>query len=125
MALDKYFETDKDVPTRLNQNYIELAIFALFRIDLMNHIKVLSIMSKQFHIAPTSFNDMYYWEFEIYMRYINDLVKEENDAQKAEMDKYGVSDMMSGMKSGKFMKNMTPKMPTMTTPKMDMGSMKF
>ena len=82
-------------------------------------------MSKQFHIAPTSFNDMYYWEFEIYMRYINDLVKEENDAQKAEMDKYGVSDMMNGMKSGKFMKNMTPKMPTMTTPKMDMGSMKF
>lgn len=82
-------------------------------------------MSKQFHIAPTSFNDMYYWEFEIYMRYINDLVKEENDAQKAEMDKYGVSDMMTNMKNGKLMKNMTPKMPTMTTPKMDMGSMKF
>lgn len=82
-------------------------------------------MSKQFHIAPTSFNDMYYWEFEIYMRYINDLVKEENEAQKSEMDKYGVSDMMSGMKSGKFMKNMTPKMPSVVTPKMNMGSMKF
>ena len=82
-------------------------------------------MSKQFHIAPTSFNDMYYWEFEIYMRYINDLVKEENDAQKSEMDKYGVSDMMTNMKSGKFMKNMTPKMPSVVTPKMNMGPMKF
>ena len=82
-------------------------------------------MSKQFHIPPTSFKDMYYWEFEIYMKYVNDLVKEENEAQKSEMDKYGVSDMMNGMKSGKFMKNMTPKMPTMATPKMDMGSMKF
>lgn len=82
-------------------------------------------MSKQFHIPPTSFNDMYYWEFEIYMKYVNDLVKEENDAQKAEMDKYGVSDMMNGMKSGKFMKNMTPKMPSVVTPKMNMGPMKF
>ena len=82
-------------------------------------------MSKQFHIAPTSFNDMYYWEFEIYMKYVNDLVKEENEAQKSEMDKYGVSDMMSGMKSGKFMKNMTPKMPSVVTPKMNMGPMKF
>lgn len=82
-------------------------------------------MSKQFHIPPISFNDMYYWEFEIYMKYVNDLVKEENEAQKAEMDKYGVSDMMNGMKSGKFMKNMTPKMPSVVTPKMNMGPMKF
>ena len=59
------------------------------------------------------------------MKYVNDLVKEENEAQKSEMDKYGVSDMMNGMKSGKFMKNMTPKMPSVVTPKMNMGSMKF
>lgn len=86
-------------------------------------------MSKQFHISPQAFNEMYYWEFEIYMMQVNDLVKEENDSQKAEMDKYGVSNMMKGMKDGSYMRNMTkgvmPKVPTPSTPKFDMGGMKF
>ena len=32
------------------------------------------------------------WEYEIYIKCLNDLVKEENDQQQAEMDKHNVND---------------------------------
>ena len=57
------------------------------------------------------------------MRELNDQVKEENDAQQEQLDKYHVNDMMSSMSSGKFMSGLTPKMPAM--PKMpSFGTMK-
>ena len=56
-------------------------------------------MTKQFNIPPQSFDEMPYWEFEIYLKLLNNAVKEENESQKAEMDKYHISKDMIGKKS--------------------------
>lgn len=76
----------------LDNSYIETAIFNLFKIDIINFIKTKAILSKEFHIQPSELDNMAAWEYEIFMKEINDAVKEENDRNKQEMDKSGISD---------------------------------
>lgn len=100
----------------LDNSYIESAIFALFRIDLINYIKVKSILAKEFHIQPSEIDKMPAWEYEIFMKEINDAVKEENERNKAEMDKAGLGDaqkMTNPNNISKMQKAAMPKMPTM------------
>ena len=127
MDLDKYGwlkEGDIDYPPKsLDEQYIETALFALFKINLLEHLKVKAALTKQFHVAPKDFDDMYYWDYEIYLKSLNDLVKEENDSQKAEMDKYHINDYMDKARSGKLME--TPKMPSMSGFGSGMSNMKF
>lgn len=54
------------------------------------------------------------WEYEIYIKCLNDLVKEENDQQQAEMDKHNVKDYQK-MANPKNISKMAqpPKMPSM------------
>ena len=79
----------KDPASLLDSTYIESAIFGLFRIDLMNYIKVKSILAKEFHIQPSEIDMMPAWEYELFMKEINKAVKEENDRNQKEMDKSG------------------------------------
>lgn len=82
-------------------------------------------LAKQFHIQPSEIDNMCFWEYELFVKNINDFVKEENDQQKAEMDKYHVNEYMNMAKPGnvnKMISNPTaniPKMPNMNS------SMKF
>ena len=100
----------------LDNTYIETAIFGLFRIDLMNYIKVKSILAKEFHIQPSEIDKMPAWEYELFMKEINQAVKEENDRNKKEMDNAGI-DKVQKMSDPKYMQSMqnkyTPKMPSM------------
>ena len=100
----------------LDNTYIETAIFGLFRIDLMNYIKVKSILAKEFHIQPSEIDKMPAWEYDLFMKEINQAVKEENDRNKKEMDNAGI-DKMQKMSNPKYMQSMqnkyTPKMPSM------------
>lgn len=79
----------KDPASLLDSTYIESAIFGLFRIDLINYIKVKSILAKEFHIQPSEIDMMPAWEYELFMKEINKAVKEENDRNQKEMDKSG------------------------------------
>lgn len=106
----------------LDNTYIETAIFGLFRIDLMNYIKVKSILAKEFHIQPSEIDKMPAWEYELFMREINQAVKEENERNQKEMDKAGI-DKAQKMSDPNYIKSMqnkyTPKMPSMPSmPKM-------
>lgn len=88
----------------------------MFRINLVEHIKMKAALAKQFHIQPSEIDKMPYWEYEIFIKQINDLVKDENDKQKSEMDKYHVSEYMNMARPGninKMMSNAQPKMPNM------------
>lgn len=120
-ALDKWlippshYEVDK-----LDDTYIDKAIYKLFTINTIQLINVKAILAKQFHIAPSEVDRMPYWEYEYWMKALNDQVKEENESQQEQMDKYKVGDVMSSISSGKFAKNMTPQTPTM--PKMQAPS---
>ena len=108
---------DQDKKSKLFDNsYLETAIFGLFRIDILNFIKVKSILAKEFHIQPSEIDAMPAWEYELFMREINQAVKEENERNKAEMDKagYDKAQKMSDPKyAQKMAQNQMPKMPNM------------
>ena len=107
---------DQDKFKLLDNSFIESAIFGLFRIDLLNYIKVKSILAKEFHIQPSEIDKMPAWEYELFMREINQAVKEENERNKAEMDKAGY-DKAQKMSDPKYAQKMAqsqmPKMPNM------------
>ena len=94
-------------------------IFSLFKIDIMNFIKVKAILAKEFHIQPTEIEHMPAWEYEIFVKEINEIVKEENERNKQEMDKAGIKDaqkMSNPTNISKMQKAAMPKMPAI--PKM-------
>lgn len=103
---------------------MESAIFALFKIDIINYIKNKAALSKNFHIQPSEIDAMPTWEYEYFMMALNDLVSEENDAQKKEMDKYNINDYKK-LADPNTHKNMAKgtKLPDMKMPDMRMPSM--
>ena len=72
----------------------------------MNLIKLKASLSKAFHIQPSEIDAMPMWEFELYIKTLNELVEEENDKQQKEMDKYHVKDYMN-MSNPKNIQKMT------------------
>lgn len=73
----------------MDNSFIEVSIMYLFKIDIKNYIQIKAILAKQFHIQPSELDNMPVWEYEIFVGEINDMVKEENAKNKAEMDKVG------------------------------------
>ena len=110
----------------IDGSYIEVLIFGLFKIDIQNYIKLKAILAKEFHIQPTEVDAMPAWEYELFMKELNDIVKEENEKQKHEMDKAGIKDakkMSDPNNIRRMQQSAVPKMPSM--PSINMGSMKF
>ena len=82
------------VPVKILDNtYIEYAIISLFKIDILNYIKTKAILVKEFHIQPSEIDNMPAWEYELFLKEINNIVKEENKRNQQEMDKAGYKDV--------------------------------
>lgn len=81
------------------------------------------MLAKEFHIQPSELELMPAWEYELFMKEINSLVKEENDRNKDELNKSGIdqarnmnsSQNIAKMQKQYMGKNNVPKMPTMPT----------
>jgi hypothetical protein len=87
----------------------------------MNFIRTKAVLAKEFHIQPSEIDNMPAWEYELFVKEINNIVKEENDKNKQEMDKAGINDakkMSNPSYISKMQKDAMPKMPNMTMPKM-------
>ena len=114
----------QDKPFILDQSYLERALIALFKIDIVNYIKNKAALAKNFHIQPSEIDKMPTWEYEYFMMALNDLVNDENEEQKKEMSKYNI-DQYKKMANPNSYKNMAngPKMPNMTMPSMKMPDM--
>lgn len=56
---------------------------------------------------------MYMWEYELFMQHLNDAVKEDNEAQQKEADKYNLNDYKKLSRPDSIQKMTQPKMPTM------------
>lgn len=114
---------------RLSQVHFEYVIYKLFYVDVVRLIEIKAALGKNFHIQPSEIDKMPFWEYEIYIQTLNRLVQEENDKQKAEMDRTGVTDALKNTNPkaiSKMQQNMTPKTPEFKTPNFNMGSgMKF
>lgn len=73
-------------------------------------------MAKNFHIQPSEIDLMPMWEYELFIKYLNESVEEENKSQQAEMDKYKINDYKKMADPSRMNKNMfQPKMPSMPT----------
>ena len=109
---------------------LEVVIFSLFKIDIINFLKIKAILSKEFHIQPSEVENMPVWEYEIFIRELNGIVKEENERNEKEMDKAGVKDAQK-MANPNTLRRMqqasTPKMPEMKMPNITIngGGMKM
>lgn len=103
----KNSDQDNAKPLRLDQSYIEYDIFSLIKIDLVNLIKIKAQLAKEFHIQPSEIDRMQVWEYELFIRLLNELVKEANEEQEAEQGKYSADQYM------KHARGMMPKIPSM------------
>ena len=103
----KNSDQDDVKPLRLDQSYIEYDIFSLIKIDLVNLIKIKAQLAKEFHIQPSEIDWMQVWEYELFIKLLNEIVKEANEEQEAEQGKYSANQYMKQAKS------MIPKMPSM------------
>lgn len=82
----------------------------------MHLIKMKATLAKNFHIQPSEIDEMPVWEYELFIQYINDEVKEENDKQQKEMDKYNINDYRKMSDPSKIQKMSQPQMPKMQMP---------
>lgn len=115
---------DSDKVKVIDNTYIESAIFNMFKIDILNYIKIKAILAKEFHIQPSEIDSMPAWEYELFTKEINNAVKEENERNKQEMDKSGVGDakkMVDPKNAKRYQSSSMPKMPSMPS----MGSFKI
>lgn len=99
----------QDNKLRLSSQFLERAIFSLWSLDLLEYIKTKAALSKNFHIQPSEVDKMVYWEFEYFVKALNELVKAENDEQKDQMDKSDYN-KYKNMNPNSFKYN-APKMP--------------
>lgn len=95
----------KDFVKELDDTFIETAIFNLFKLDILNFIHIKAILAKEFHIQPSEIDKMPAWEYELFMREINNAVKEDNERNKQEIDKAGIKDAQK-MSDPKYMQKM-------------------
>ena len=120
---------EKNKKLKLDTSYIEYHIFALMKIDIISLINIKAALSKSFHIQPSEIDNMPMWEFELYIKQLNELVKEENENQKKEMDKHHIGDYMKMANPKNMQRNMdnaSDPSKMMSSVKMpSMGSMKF
>lgn len=88
---------------------------------MVEHIKLKAILAKQYHIQPSEIDKMMFWEYELFIKHLNDATQEENDKQQAEMDKYHINEYMNMTRPGnlgKMTQSVMPKMPDMNMGKM-------
>ena len=87
----------------------------------MNLIKVKAILAKEFHIQPSEIDSMPVWEYELFLKEINNAVKEENERNKQEETGGQYKDYQK-MANPNYIKSMQgnfmPKMPSISMPKM-------
>lgn len=82
--------------------------------DVLKYIELRVILLKEFHISPSEFENMPFWEYELFIEELNRVIKEDNDKQQKKMDEYE----RNKPQMPKFSQPRMPKMPTI-------GKMKF
>lgn len=82
--------------------------------DVTAYIRLLVVITKEFHIPPSSFEEMPFWEYELFIEELNKEVKEDNDRQQKQMDEYEKNKpRMPKFNSNSFTQPKMPKIPTL------------
>lgn len=89
--------------------------------DLSTFIKIKASLAKNFHIQPSEVDKMPMWEYELFITYLNEMVKEENDKQEAESKKYNINDYKKMSDPKNYQKSFDNSMKSYS----NIGNMKF
>ena len=110
-------ELKKEFLRRIDPSHpvLEFSVIKLFQVRLLNLIKNKVGLAKNFYIAPSEIDRMYYWEYEYMLDEVNNNIKAENERQEKENAKYGDMSPKSMMRN---VQSQMPKMPSMNIPKM-------
>lgn len=103
----KYIDTSQPI--------LEFSVIKLFQVNLLQLIKNKVGLSKNFNIAPSEIDRMYYWEYEYMLEEVNNNIKSENERNEKEQAKYDNMNPRSMMNS---MRSSLPKTPSISIPKM-------
>lgn len=112
---------DRDDPNKeylryldVSQPILEQSVIKLFQIRLLQLIKNKVALAKNFYIAPSEIDRMYYWEYEYLLEEVNANIKAENERQEKENGKYGDMNPRSMMRNAS---SMMPKSSGFSAPK--------
>ena len=106
-------QKNSDRVKRMDGSYIERAIIALWMINIENLITNKVHLAKSFHVQPSEIDKMPMWEYEIFMKILNEAVDEENKKQQSEMDKYDINSYKKMLNPSNMNKMTNPQMPKM------------
>lgn len=96
----------------LDNTYLEKAIFGLFQISISNLITNKVQLAKNFHIQPSEIDNMTMWEYELFMKELNEIVKKENKEQTDEINKYDIKGMRRMTNPNNISKMTNSKLPS-------------
>ena len=99
-----------------SQPVIEFSIIKLFQVRLINLIKNKVGLAKNFYIAPSEIDRMYYWEYEYMLDEVNNNIKTENERNEKENEKYGNMNPKSMMSNARNSMPHMPKSPSFSMP---------
>lgn len=74
------------------------------------------MLAKNFHIQPSELDRMVYWEYEYFVKILDEIVKKENEEQEAKMKEYENKSKTSKYKPPKVPSS--PKLPSYNHPKL-------
>ena len=70
-------------------------------------------LAKNFHIQPSEFELMPYWEYELFIKKLNEMIKEESKKNEEEESKYKQQYNPNSYKAPKMPSYNPPKMPSL------------
>ena len=100
----------------LSHPVLEFSVIKLFQVRLLNLIRNKVGLAKNFYIAPSEIDRMYYWEYEYMLDEVNNNIKAENERQEKENTKYGDMSPKSMMREARSSMPYMPKSPSFSMP---------
>ena len=94
-----------------NSNCFEYMVMSLFQVNITRMIQNKASLAKNFHVQPSEIDRMQYWEYEMFIKELSDLVEQENKQQEEQLDKYHVKDLTDPKRMDRM--TATPQMPKM------------
>lgn len=74
------------------EHYYESYIFGLWKISIINLVKKKVSLAKNFHIQPSEIDNMVMWEYEYFLKEMNDQIEEENKETQEKIKNYNIND---------------------------------
>lgn len=102
---------------------MESSLYSQFQINIENLVQNKVALVRNFHIQPSEIDRMAYWEYEYFLKFANEQIKEENKQQEEQSEGYDMNSMRrnadSMMKNAQSQYKMPsmPKMPSFSMPK--------